>query len=239
MTKRNGISVIIPVWNGATTIKKAIKSCLAQTLLPREILVCDDGSTDKTKIIVKSIHSPLVKWLSGKKHTGKPAVPRNRGLKRAKGEWLAFLDADDAWLPNKLKEQIAAAKKTKCLAVCSNAFRGTKGGNCKTLYFHLPEKHLTLGNLLVTNFVICSSMLLHYSLLKKTGYFPQDNGAKGGEDYLLWLRVATQTNIAYLKKPLVIYNDQPETSARSKVNKNPLLLKMQVLKNFLYWILKV
>lgn len=239
MIKRNGISVIIPVWNGATTIKKAINSCLAQTLLPREILVCDDGSTDKTRIIVKSMHSPLVRWIGAKKHSGKPAVPRNRGLKKAKGEWLAFLDADDAWLPNKLKEQIAAAKKTNCLAVCSNAYRKIKGDIRRTLYFNFPEKRLTLGNLLITNFVICSSMLLHYSLLKKTGYFLQDNEAKGGEDYILWLRVATQTNIAYLKKPSVIYNDQPETSARSKVNKNPLLLKMQVLKNFLCWILKV
>lgn len=232
---KSNISVIIPCWNSEKTIKKAIKSVLAQTLLPLEILVCDDGSTDKSKAVVTSLHSPLVKWLGGKKHSGRPAVPRNRGLKKAKGEWLAFLDADDLWLPNKLKEEIAAAKKTGCLAICSNAYKKTGGEHRKTLYFNLPEKRLTLSNLLITNLVICSSMLLHHSLLKKTGYFPQDNQTYGGEDYTLWLRVASLTNIAYLKKPLVIYNDQPEISARSKVNKNPLLLKLQVLKNFLSW----
>jgi teichuronic acid biosynthesis glycosyltransferase TuaG len=121
--KKNSVSVIIPCWNNESTIKMAINSALNQTLLPEEILVCDDGSTDKTEKAVKTFHSPLVKWLDTKKHSGRPAVPRNRGLKKAKGEWLAFLDADDTWLPDKLKEQIVAAEETRCLAVCSNAYR--------------------------------------------------------------------------------------------------------------------
>lgn len=235
---KNDISVIIPCWNNEKTIKKAIKSVLAQTLPPLEILVCDDGSTDKSKALVASFRSPLVKWLAGEKHTSRPAIPRNRGLKKAKGEWLAFLDADDEWLPSKLQLQIAATQKTGCLAVSSNAYKKREGERRNTLYFNLSEKRLTLSDLLITNLVICSSMLLHQSLLNKTGNFPTTKRAYGGEDYLLWLKVATQTKIVYLAKPLVIYNDQPKISARSKVGKNPILLKIQVLIYFLSWFTK-
>ena len=238
MTKGEKISVIIPCWNNAATIKRAIDSCLAQTLLPLEILVCDDSSTDKTKAIVKSIRSPLVSWLGGKNHSARPAVPRNRGIKKARGDWLAFLDADDEWLPKKLEKQIKTAKKTECLAICSNAYRKTKGGNRRTLYFDFPDKRLKLSNLLITNFVICSSMLLHHSLLKKTGSFPQDKKLVSVEDYALWLRVASESDIVYLEKPLVIYNDQPATSIRSKVNRNPLLAKIRALRDFIHWAQK-
>jgi teichuronic acid biosynthesis glycosyltransferase TuaG len=239
MTKTGKISVIIPSWNNAASIKKAITSCLNQTLQPLEVLICDDGSTDKTGAIVKSIHSTLVKWHPGKKHSGRPAVPRNRGIKKAKGEWLAFLDADDEWLPGKLEEQIAIAKKTKCLAVCSNAFRKIKDGSRKSLYFNFPDKHLNLGSLLVTNYVICSSMLIHRSLLKKTGGFPENKKLASVEDYALWLRVAGLSDIYYLKKPLVIYNDSPKTSIRSKVKRNPTLTKIYILKDFFSWKRKI
>jgi len=224
---KSDISVIIPCFNCAATIKRAIKSVLSQTLKPLEILVCDDGSTDNTHAVVNSIRSPLVKWLNAKKHTGKPAVPRNKGLK-----WLAFLDADDEWLPGKLEKQIAAAKKTRCLAVCSNAYRKINNKKQNKLYFNFPTKIFNLVNLLITNYVICSSMVIHRSLLKKTIGFSENNELISIEDYAFWLRIAAQTTIYYLDAPLVIYNDQFKTSIRSKVNKNPILLKMQVLKNF-------
>ena len=78
-------------------------------------------------------------------------------------------------------------------------------------------------------------MLIHHSLLKKIGNFPEDLKLTAQEDYALWLRVACQTNIYYLNKPMVIYYDHPETSVRSKANAESLLTKMYVLKNFLEW----
>lgn len=237
MTKRNEISVIIPVWNGEKTLDKAIESCLKQTLRPKEILVCDDGSTDKSKAIVKSFKSRRVRWIPGK-HSGLPAIPRNRGLKKAKGEWLAFLDADDEWLPRKLEKQIITTRKTGCLAICSNAYRKTNNADRKTHYFDFPEKHLTLGNLIITNLVICSSMMLHRSIIKHVGMFPENNSLRSVEDYAFWLRIATQTKIFYLNQPSVIYNDKPQLSIRSKIHTNHRLLKIQVLKNFLFWLIK-
>lgn len=238
MIRKEKISVIIPCWNNESTIKRAINSTLNQTFLPLEVLVCDDGSTDKTKEIVKSIHSPLVKWLDAKNHSGRPAVPRNRGLKKSKGGWIAFLDSDDEWLPGKLEEQIFATRKTGCLAVCSNAYRKTNNSSRKTRYFDFPEKHLTLGNLLITNLVICSSMMLHHSIIKHAKGFPENNNLKSVEDYAFWLRIAAQTKILYLSQPLVIYDDNPQISIRSKVHTNYRLLKMRVLKNFLFWLVK-
>jgi glycosyltransferase involved in cell wall biosynthesis len=238
MIKKQGVSVIIPVWNNAKTIKKAVESCLNQTLLPLEILICDDGSTDESKKVVKSISSPLIRWIEGK-HSGKPAIPRNKGIKKSKGEWIAFLDADDVWLPNKLKSQITAMKQTKCLAICTNAYKKKKGVKEKKLFFEFPQKNLTLIEMLKTNFVICSSILLHYTLLKNVVGFPENKRLISVEDYSFFLRIASQTNIIYLNQPLVIYTDEPDKSIRSKIKTKPKLLKLFVLIDFIFWILKI
>lgn len=232
------VSVIIPCWNSATTIERAITSCLNQSLLPLEILVCDDGSTDKTKYIIKSINSPLVKWIKADYHSGRPAVPRNRGIKNAKGDWLAFLDGDDEWLVDKLEKQINTASKHKCLAVCSNAYRKINNKKPKKLYFNYRINKIHLFNLLKTNLVICSSMIIHHSLIKKAINFPEDDSLKVGDDYALWLRISCLTNIIYLNKPLVVYTDEPKKGIRSMVGINPVFLKIMVLKDFIYWLLK-
>lgn len=237
MIKNENISVIIPVWNGAKTIKRAIKSVLSQTLIPLEILICDDGSTDKTRSCVKSINSPLVKWVEERKHTGKPAVPRNRGLKKAKGKWLAFLDADDEWLCDKLEKQYSALIRTGSLAVCSNAFK-IKNDKKKVFFLKTHQKYLTIMDLIRTNPVICSSMLFNRSLLRYAKGFPENGKLISVEDYALWLRIAIQSNILFLNEPLLNYNDNPQTSIRSKVNVNHHLLKILVLKDFLFWWFK-
>lgn len=233
---KSNISVIIPCWNSEKTIKKALGSCLTQTLPPLEILVCDDASTDKTEAVAQSLRSPLIKWIGTQTHSGRPATPRNRGLKEARGRWLAFLDADDSWLADKLRLQMAAVKQTKCLAACTNAYRKTPDHH-QTLFFDLPARCFGLTNLLLTNYVICSSMLIHRSLLDKAAGFPENNNLSSVEDYSLWLRVAAQTKIAYLDKPLVIYRDAPGASVRAGINQNPLVLKGRVLADFCRWLL--
>ncbi|MFY9338906.1 MAG: glycosyltransferase family A protein [Methanosarcina flavescens] len=96
------ISVIIPTWNRAETLGKAISSALNQTLSPYEVLVCGvDGSPDQK--VVNSINDPRVRWIEGGKD-GLASIPRNIGIKASKGEWLAFLDSDDEWLPEKLEK---------------------------------------------------------------------------------------------------------------------------------------
>ncbi len=118
MTK---ISVIIPTWNRAETLGKAISSALNQTFPPFEIVVCGvDGSPDQE--IFNLINDPRMRWIEGGRD-GLASIPRNRGIKASRGEWLAFLDSDDEWLPDKLEKQLEQAKKMNSGAVCSDAIR--------------------------------------------------------------------------------------------------------------------
>src|ERR1700733_3783442 len=117
----SSVSVVIPTWNRAASIERAVRSALNQTHSVLEILVCDDGSTDDTKAILSSIGNEKIKFIEGT-HAGRPAIPRNRGIALAKGNWIAFLDSDDAWLPEKIERQIAALTKSNCSASSTNAF---------------------------------------------------------------------------------------------------------------------
>lgn len=209
------VSVIIPTWNRAHTLAGAIQSVLDQTVPALEILVCDDGSTDNSQGVVRGFENEKVVWIAGE-HGGLPALPRNRGLAKARGEWVAFLDSDDEWLPEKLEIQLTALVQSKAKAACSNAFRVLPMAPTQPLPF-FPEssgKLFTLDELLTTNGVICSSSLVHRSVLTVTGGFPESPSLKAIEDYALWLRVACLTPILYLSEPLVRYYDNPRESIR-------------------------
>lgn len=229
------VSVIIPTWNRKKTLIRAIKSVLGQSISPFEILVCDDGSTDDTFEIVKLFKNPKIKWVPGE-HIGLPAVVRNRGIKESKGEWIAFLDSDDEWFPEKLEKQLALAKKTGCLAVCSNAYSVNNMGN-KKKYLNYTKNTINFSDLLDVNYVILSSAIIHRSLLSKCLGFPEGNKYRNAPDYALWLRVLTQTNFSYLDEILVNYLNEPEKSIR-RFTKNPYLPKKIVLEDFLGWGLK-
>jgi glycosyltransferase involved in cell wall biosynthesis len=99
------ISVIIPTYNGERTIRRAIESVLNQTIkVETEILICDDGSTDDTIKIAKEYHCII---LQNDRNSGGPNKGRNRGIKAATGDLVAFLDQDDEWVSGKLEKQIA------------------------------------------------------------------------------------------------------------------------------------
>ena len=230
------VSVIIPTWNRADMVVRAIKSALKQTLPVFEVLVCDDGSTDNTYQAVKLIKDKRVRWLP-EEHTGLPAVVRNRGIKKSRGKWLAFLDSDDEWLPQKLERQFNFVDKNEYLAVCSNAFKITSKNKDVSKYFEHNKKELSFKDLLKTNYVICSSVIIRKSLLSKCIGFSETINLQASEDYAFWLRIATQTKFSYLKKALVNYSDEPDKSIR-RLTKDPKLQKKSVLQDFLLWSLK-
>lgn len=207
------VSVIIPNFNRAELLEQAIASALAQTLAPKEVLVCDDGSTDNSKGVVAGFRDARVRWLAGE-HSGLPAVARNRGIHASCGDWLAFLDNDDTWLPNKLTLQLEAAQASGCQAVCGNAVRVDRDGRNIGLYFTMPDHQLTFKRLLRINEVICSSVLVRRPLVLSVGSFPESPALKSVVDYSLWLRVATVTTFAYQSDTLVNYRDVPSDSIR-------------------------
>jgi len=229
------ISVIIPTWNREKAIKNAINSALKQTFPVFEILVCDDGSTDNTEQIVKSIKNSKVVWVPGNRG-GCPAVPRNRGLKLVKGNWIAFLDSDDEWLPKKTETQLRTIDKTGNKACSTNALIRIPEKGIVGKYFSFNKKnYITFEDLLLGNDIICSSLLVSTSLIKEIGYFPEEKHLKTLEDYSFWLRLATQTDISYIKDSLIVYNDDAKNTHRGKESISGSDAIELVIKNFLTW----
>lgn len=226
------ISVIIPTWNRALYVTDAINSALRQTYPPHEILVCDDGSTDNTEEIVRGIGDSRIRWISGA-HAGCPAVPRNRGIAASVGDWIAFLDSDDVWLPEKLEAQLALVKKTGARAVCSNAYREVDGKiDGRLISEESPQ--LRFSDLVKDNKVVCSSVVVSRSVLQQTGGFPEHAALRVGEDFCLWLKVSRLTPFAYADEAFVIYKDAPATSVRAEgpsVDKQ----RTRAFRSFIAW----
>lgn len=229
----NSVSVIIPTWNRVKLLDRAIRSCLSQTVPVLEILVCDDGSTDGTEDLVRNFNDPRVKWCPGG-HDGRPAIPRNRGIRSSLGEWVAFLDDDDEWLPEKVERQILLAEKLNCTAVCSNAYRVLPKNDLRLeLLLRINENRLSFPELLQLNQVVCSSAMIRKEIFSVVGGFPEQPEITVGEDYALWLRVATQTDFAFVEAPLIRYFDDPHNSIRR--GNDDFVQTQNVFKDFLIW----
>jgi len=228
------VSVIIPTWNRSNSIKKAILSVINQTYPPNEILICDDGSTDDTESIVKSMSDDRIHWLSGE-HSGLPATPRNRGIKNSQGEWLAFLDSDDEWVPDKLDKQLKLANELNCKAITSNAHRHLPNQGIVGDLIQWEDKIIKFDDLIKNNWIITSSTIIHRSLLVSAKGFPENQELQAIEDYCLWLRIATQTYFGYVSEALTIYNDDPNNSVR-KESVSYYLQRYHILKNLLNWL---
>jgi glycosyltransferase involved in cell wall biosynthesis len=171
------VSVIIPAYNAAAYVTRAVESALSQTRPPLEILVVDDGSLDRTADVVERLPAP-VRLI--RKANGGPATARNLGARHARGDWLALLDADDWWLPDKLRLQLAY------------------GGDLDVGMVHCLPDHrddtvpprLTFDHLWDRNWIINSSVLLRHSAFDELGGFNEARELISVEDYNFWIRVA-------------------------------------------------
>ena len=231
------VSVVIPTWNRGNLLLDTVQSVLNQTEQSFELLICDDGSTDNSLDLIRGINDHRVRWIPGAHH-GRPAPARNFGILEAKGEWIAFLDSDDLWFPQKLEQQLLTAEKLEVLAICTNAIRFIPTDDTiQDLVISYPKDRITLEDLLVCNWVICSSMLVHSSIFSKAEGFPESKKFRAIEDYALWMRVASLTDIAYLSAPFVRYRDDPKTSIQATQVFNVTDVHRRIFGNFLYWSL--
>jgi len=230
------ISVIIPNWNRASLLRRCISSAIFQSLSPVEVLVCDDGSSDDSKAIVDSLNLESVKWLAGPR-SSLPAVPRNRGMRAAVGEWIAFLDSDDYWFREKLELQYKYAVDLDVKAVCSNALSYINQVGLDGNLLAYEEKKLGFFDLLKVNNVITSSVLIHRSIFEKIGGFPEDPRLRALEDYAFWLRVSTYTHFGYISEPLLVYTQNIQESVRNFSARNEFDQRRRILKSFLAWSL--
>lgn len=204
------VSVIVPAYNSGSFLRETIKSVLNQTYKNFEILIVDDGSTDNTAEVVSSC-AGRIKYIK-QPHSGLPAVGRNVGIKNSSGKYLAFLDADDAWEPDKLNRQVMILEKQPDAGlVCGNAYHWTDHKQVDNLRLYLgPEQghsgHV-LRYLLKDNFVITSTVMVRRDLFDNIGLFSEAPELRSIEDYDLWLHMATMTNVCYIKDPLAVYRD--------------------------------
>lgn len=224
--------MIIPTWNRADTIGRAVRSVLGQTYPHLEVLICDDGSTDGTREVIDPLNDGRIIWLPGER-SGRPAPPRNRGIAAAGGEWLAFLDSDDEWMPRKIEMQLLAMERQRTYAAASNALRIVPGQKPEPFLFW-NKNTIFFSNLAVGNLVVSSSAIIHKSLIADTGGFPEEPEMKAVEDYALWLRVATFTNFSFIREMVVNYYDQPAQSVR-KDDQGFFGRKKLVFQNYRRW----
>ncbi|MCH8549887.1 MAG: glycosyltransferase family 2 protein [Balneolaceae bacterium] len=187
------ISVIIPTYNRRELVTRAIDSALNQTLKPAEVIVVDDGSTDGTAEMLESRYGERIVLIT-QQNRGVSAA-RNRGISKAKGEWIAFLDSDDEWLPKKLELQAEFIRETGAEVAFTDNYMNREelpSSFEKCLY---PER-LTQGErvqnlldlLFEQNFIHLSTVVLSKSLFDQYGGF--DESMKVAEDTDLWLRIS-------------------------------------------------
>ena len=193
------VSVIIPTYNRSAYIGEAIRSVQAQSYPRVEIIVADDGSTDRTADIVAGF-GDAVRYIS-LPHSGQPAVARNRALREASGEFIAFLDSDDQFLPDKLTLQVASFEQHPEVGlVYSNGhfFRDDPAQPTGYVLDGMPTPSgEILSELLRGNFLASPVVLLRRSCLDVVSPFDEDPRLFVAEDYELWLRISAHFPAIY------------------------------------------
>lgn len=177
------VSVVMPAYNCREYIRQAVGSVLAQTFTRWELLIINDCATDGTLAVARELAEadPRIRVLSNEKNLG-VARTRNRGIEAARGRYIAYLDSDDVWLPEKLEKQLALLRRTgAALCYCSYAIIDGEGKPCRADYI-APET-VTYGELLKENVIQCSSMVLPAEVAKKYPFTPEFYH----EDYVLSL----------------------------------------------------
>lgn len=197
------VSVVIATYNYAQYLPEAIESVLGQTFQDLEIIIVDDGSTDDTQHVVESFLSDKRIAYHRINHLGQPKA-KNFGIHRSSGEYIAFLDADDIWLPAKLEKQISLFRNDPQLGVVYSrrTLIDSNGHNLPTKQPLLSRGHV-LKRMFQNNFVCFSSCVIQRYVFDHIGLFDEDIPL--AIDYDLWLRIAKQYRFDYVDEQLVKY----------------------------------
>lgn len=209
-------SIIVAAWNGEKYIEETLKSLLNQQEKDIEVLVVDDGSTDKTAEIVKSFTDPRVQYLY-QENSGSQANPRNKGISQARGEFVGFCDQDDIWYADKVEKQIrtyeSCGNKDDVGIIISSADlideKSKKTGITKVPFEGFLSSKKIRDKLLAGGFITACSALMPKKVLEGVGLL--DEGLVGVDDYDLWLRISERYGLLAIKEPLCAWR-RSETS---------------------------
>lgn len=198
------VSVIIPTYNRAHLVSRAIRSVLGQTYQDFEIIVVDDASVDGTEEVVKSFDDPRISYIRHEQNQGGSAA-RNTGIRAARGEYIAFLDSDDEWLAEKLKRQIVCLRgdPVRVGAVYTGRIYVMEGQVVKTVRPTLGgdlRSALLAGNIVGTT----SSVVVRRTYLEQAGLF--DETLPAAQDADLWIRLSDICLFGVISDPLVRFH---------------------------------
>lgn len=214
------ISVVIPLYNKEQSITTTLQTILKQTYQDFEIVIVNDGSTDHSVEKVKRILDPRIRLIH-QSNAGVSAA-RNRGIEEAKGEYIAFLDADDEWKPGYLKTQYELTQKyPECnVFACNYEFKDTQGKVTPIIIKKLPFK--SEDGILSNYFEVAScsnpplwtsAVMVNKKALEAIGGFPV--GIKSGEDLLTWARLAVKYKIAFSTNTYARYSIPPKNQSNN------------------------
>ncbi len=235
------VSVIIPAYNASAFIEKAIDSVLAQSYPHFECLVINDGSTDNTPTVVEQYQDPRIRLIS--QVNGGLSNARNTGIQASKGEYLAFLDADDYWVADKLEKQAGLMQAHKEIGFCSSQTRVETPEGDFLNDWPCPEIiDSTLETIFTHNAAITGSgsgVMVRKQLQEQAGFF--DESLKSLEDIDMWMRYAAHGEYCCIPETHTVITKRPDSmsrhlstmreSAMQVLNKNKTLLNESAQKS--------
>ncbi len=206
------VSVIMPTYNNGRYIHKAIDSVLSQNV-ELELIIVDDASTDETeRVLQKYMELDNIVYVKNEINCG-VAESRNIGTSLAQGEYVAFLDADDWWEPQKLQKQLDALKQSKEVLCCTGRALYDDQGNSLGKYLGVKSK-ITYKELLYKNSIACSSVLMPIAIARE---FPMCED-RYHEDYIMWLSILKKYDtVIGLNEPLLNTRLSEGGKSRNKI----------------------
>ena len=228
-------SVIMPLYNKAAYVEKAVRSVLEQTYPHYELIVVNDGSKDNSAIIAEELLKDIPNALLINQENAGVSVARNNGVTQAKGDYICFLDADDWWDVSFLQEMQQFIKDYPEAGIWGTNYWYVKKGKthvtvpCETGYINYPKLYAETSVMPLTSISVC----IKKDIFNELGGFPK--GIKLGEDFLLWSKIALYHKVAFLNKAIAYYNNDIPASLRATRNLHApeyhMLFKMQYLEN--------
>lgn len=210
------VSAVIPTHNRKDLLRRAVDSILAQTLPCREIIVVSDGSTDGTDEMMREMaaREPRVRFIPCHPPQGGNHA-RNEGIKAARGDWVAFLDDDDQWHPDKLRKQMELAASDPEIGLVCCGIHSVHADSGRSVLF-VPSPRPDSSRLIFLRNCIGSTttVVVKKSLLERVGMF--DESLPALQDYDLWIRICQHAHVAVVREACVEYNNSPLTNQISQ-----------------------
>src|SRR5215510_1758269 len=220
------VSVVIATYNRSRQVREAIDSVLAQTLPVREIIVVDDGSKDDTRAQLLAYGDRIRPFFQA---NGGASAARNLAVQMAHGSWIAFLDDDDVWVPEKIEQQWKLVEQNPALGLvyCSDYAVDEQLHILYERKAQAENRGQVFDRLLIKNFIFTSCVMARRDAVEKAGYMQKE--FKFAQDWDLWLKVAAENPVDFAPAPLVLYRQSPTGCLTHDMKADDRLLEMKTI----------